>query len=458
MLRARPGNHRLTDYMPDGQPDLTWYNRYRQYEMVVFGEEVGLEELLAPKGVQNAMGQTIIPAMSVDPKNEVRAATLWFLNALLSQTLVFRGSRYVDGRERDFRKLIFEMALHLCIVGHGAGYVSDGTIYLVSGTNIVPIQDAGNPIPTGWINFWLTHVRPPQDRQNARVTIPNDIKVKVWDEREGREVYQARNFWSGGIISTRPSLAVEYGEEQEDLPMEAYRVFGSDEGFYPEALRHAGEIAKLDATIREVAITYGIPVPIISNKVGLLSPTGGLVDLYGNTIRQTSTRGLQNTDPTAVPLEFAQAMAQIDGMMEERMEWNKRFHEVVKIPLDITQPQDTEMSGVSRALMARPTVDRIEGWQSEITETLNFWLTHITGTSTEIEIEWPRHPFDTLAERRTTAVEMFNAGLWTLNESREYMDMEPVEGGDELNANSQRDNSEGAGSRGDGDRDPNADG
>ena len=182
-----------------------------------------------------------------------------------------------------------------------------------------------------------------------------------------------------------------------------------------------------------MATTYGIPIAIVSTAVGLAKEGGGLLDIHGRPIRESNLRALQSVDPSAPPLEFAQAMPMLAEMMEEREQWIQRQHRVNDIPLDITQNRDDQMSGVSRALLARPAIDRIEAAHRQIAKALNGAVEAVTDGAGGIgEIQWPRQPFDSLAERRIIAREYYIAGLMTLNEARQYIDLEPVPGGDKF--------------------------
>ena len=234
-------------------------------------------------------------------------------------------------------------------------------------------------------------------------------------------------------------------------------VFGVDEGFYPEGMKYATEIARLDAVIRELTTTFAIPVPIISTMVGLMDQSGYLVDHRGNQIRAAAQRGLQSVRETEPTLQFVNAITPIQDLEEERLEWMKRFHKVTRIPMEITENRDDQMSGVSRALMSRPAVDWIESTQKQIGIALDNCIAAITGQPPgRLEVEWGRNPFDTLAERRMIATEGYGAGWMTLNEARHEVDLDPLPGGDTING-SEGNNSERSGD-GSGDAGSNAGG
>lgn len=433
MLTARPGQFRPTDFQTGGQPDLTWYNRYRQYETIVYGNGPGLGELLVPGGVKNGIGQVIVTAANLNPKNEVRDASNWYIDSLTGTPPVIRGGSYADERQNDLIEVVKEMVRITCVVGHGMLTVSNNSIEIISGTNIVPLHEPGNPIPYGWIMFWPYYERPASDRgQLARVTVPNRFKTKFvrnsgTADPTPSEQTQAVYRYSTNVIG-EPEAVEPDPEIQLAVP------FGVDEGFYEEALKYAGEIARIDAVLRELETTFAIPITVINARVGLTSGTG-LVDLQGRPLTSTGQNLLQSTEPTGPAVEFAQAEIMVDKLSAERDEWRERMHGVTRIPLEITERQDMEISGVSRALLSRPAIDRMESIQRSITQALDAALAVISGVTVgSLSIDWARQPFDTLAERRIVAREGYRDGIITLNEAREQIGEQPVPGGDVFNA------------------------
>ena len=450
MLRARPGNFRVTDFQPRGRPDLTWYTRYKQYEDVVFADSPDLVGLLAPEGVRNAAGQVIIPKEQVKPKNQVRDSSNWYLEALTAGQLSLEGSTYVNERAEDLRKIIVEMCRIGVSVGHGVLYSADNALRLVSGTNVVPIQMAGNPLPEGVIMFWPYRYRTPNERTSPHSSIPNRIKVKTYMFATGEQT-DATYLYRGGMIGEGPVPE----EIVPDPRIQSLSVFGVDEGFYPEALKYAADIAKLDAVIRELTTTYALPVSIVGAKVGLINANGAVVDLQNRPIVMGSTRGLQDFSPDAEPLSFVQAMTMVQELMAEREELDDRYHETTRIPKEITRGSGDDMSGVSRALLARPAVDWLESFQRQVTASVDFNISAITGVSADLVVGWPKQPFDTLEERRLAASTEYNDGVITLNEYRQAVGKEPLPGGDVINGlngnNQEASGNEGGESAGNGD-------
>lgn len=436
MLRARPGRFRVTDFQTGGLPDLTWYTRYNQFWNTVYLEEGGLEAMLVPDGVQNAAGQQIIPQQKVRPKNEVRDASNWYLEAMTASPPVISAGRYAEGREDDLRLLIEEMIRICTVTGHGLLVLyEDNTLEVVNGINIAPIVQPGNPVPGGWIQFWPYYQRATTDRVSQRITVPNRMKIKTYTFAT-RVQTQEKLIFSGGVLGMRATQTAE--DRTRDPQMVTVTPFGVDEGFYPEALKYAGEIARLDAVMREIATTYALPVPVVNTKVGLTNAGGGLVDLHGNPVQTGQVRALQSVDPDGPPIEYAQAQMMLEELAGEREEWRTRMHGVTRIPKDITENQETRMSGVSRALLARPAVDWIESTQRSITQALDIMISLITGSARGgVTIEWPRQPFDTLEQRRIIAREQYLAGIITLNEAREYINLPPVANGDVFYAGSE---------------------
>lgn len=424
MLRARPGRYRVSDFQAGGRPDLSWYNEFYRYQHTVYGDLPGLVNLLVPDGVKNAGGNVIIKQEEVKPKNELKNSSNWFIEADSAKPPVISGdSVFIRERQNDLSKIIVEMSTIGHVVGHGIIYVAANQIYLVWGTNILPMQVANQPIPGGWGMVWPYYRRDPNNKSSRITDASNRIKVTWYQSPEQQETNTFR--FSGEQIQ---DLATD-PEIVRDPPIQYLQVFGVDEGFYPEGIKIAGEIARLDAVIRELTTTYGFPVPIVSPKVGRSTSEGHLLALNGDTIMVPTTKALVNATPNAPPLEFAIANAMVDESMAERLEWRKKYHATVRIPMEITENRDDQMSGVSRALLAQPTVDRIESMHRQITEALDGAIRTITGRGIT-DIEWPRQPFDTLAERRVIAENLYNAGLITLNEARAYVDLEPIPGGD----------------------------
>lgn len=448
MLRARPEQFRETDFTEGGRPDLTWYYRYRQYETVVYDDGPGLVKLLVPNGVQNAAGQTIIPEANIRPKNELRDASNWYLEAMTATPPVIKHSPYTEARQADLQSLIRDMIATATSVGHGLLTVVNDPmgpmLELIPGTNIAPIQEAGNPVPEGWIMYWPYYHRPINDRANYGITIPNRIKVKTW-RANGEQCMDVFAYYSG-IIGR--SMMADDGIEM-DPPLAVVAPYGVDEGFYPEAIKSAGEIARLDATIRELATTYAIPVTVVNAEVGVKNAQGQLVDLMGRRLVSHDAQTLQSTEPGGSPVEFVQAATLISELMLEREAWRKHLHYSTRIPIDITENQDTEMSGVSRALLARPAISWIESTQQSATEALDICLSAITGRELgSLEITWARQPFDTEAERRVIALGFWDAGVFTRNEAREWIGAEQVPGGDVFKDGTERRNRQGTGTNG----------
>ena len=441
MLRARPGNYRPTDFAPGGRPDLRFYWEYYQYETVIWDDAPELVGLMLPKGVQNGAGQTVIEASEVKPKNLLKDASAWYVEAMTATQPILSGAMYAEERKEDLQRVILEMVRIAAVVGHGAVYVANNEIHVLSGTNLVPMVLSGNPIPYGWIMYWPYYLRPAGDRVSHHITIPNRIKIKRYipDVMDETGTY----YFHGGVIAGEATG--DEVQDPEDMPIQSMTVFGVDEGFYPEGLKYATEIARLDAVIRELATTFAIPVPIISTMVGLMDTQGQLVDHRGNVIRAAAQRGLQSVRETEPTLQFINAITPIQDLAEERLEWMKRFHKVTRIPMEITENRDDAMSGVSRALMSRPAVDWIESTQKQIGIALDNCIAAITGQAPgRLEVEWGRNPFDTLAERRMIATEGYGAGWMTLNEARHAVDLDPLPGGDTING-LESDNSERAG-------------
>ena len=441
MLRSRPGNFRLQDFMPDGRPDLSWYHQFYQYQRVIWEGRPGLEALMLPNGVRNAAAQVVLPvdALVGHVRNYLRDASMWYLEEDTSSPPSLAGATtYVTERKQDLVDILLEMLRIIHVVGHGIIYVQNEMIYLTWGTNIVPIVDAGNPIPRGWIQFWPYYLRPENDKSGVILDTPNRIRTLIYldGETSGGDV----PFYQGYVgrpdqDSDRDRIPPEH---LNPPPISYLAVFGSDEGFYEEGLKAASELAALNAVIMEISTTYSIPVPIVNAKVGVTDARGGLVDIQGNPIIAGRLRALQSVDPDGPPLEFAQAATMISDLMEQYVEKNKELHGITRIPLDITQNRDDQMSGVSRALLARPAVSRIEGGHRQAAEALDGAVRVRTGAGLG-EVTWTKNPMDTLAERRLVASEMFQAGIWSLNEAREYMDLEPVDGGDTIAATQQQD-------------------
>ena len=174
MLRARPGNFRVTDFLTGGQPDLSWYQEYARYETVVYGDTGELVSVLGLGfGIKNAVGSAIIPATAINPKNLLKDSSDWYIESMTSSPPVLTGNTFVNQRTDDLVSIIREMIRIAAVVGHGAVYSSDGNINLVSGTNIAPIQTPGNPIPDGWILFWPFYQRPENDRICLLYTSPS---------------------------------------------------------------------------------------------------------------------------------------------------------------------------------------------------------------------------------------------------------------------------------------------
>lgn len=426
MLRARPGAFRLTDFQEHGRPNLDWYREYYQYQHTVWADHDRFGAYLLPEGVRNAAGQQIIAANQVRPKNHMKAATEWYLQSDASTPPTFDGAvAYVNEREEQFVQIILEMETIVHSVGHGAIYVVDGVIHVIWGTLLYPEQEPGNPLPRGWFLAEPFYRRPDGDRTGILLEVPNRRWLRYWLD-DGATQGAEMNYFYGGIVGG-PATDTPI----DTRPMDYFAVFGVDEGFYREGLKHNAEVARLDAVMREAATTYGLPVPIINAKLGLVDQGGGLVDLQGNPIQAGPVRALQSVDPDGLPMDFAQASPLLTEMGEEREQWLQRMHNVTNVVREITENRDDQMSGVSRALLARPAVDRIEAAHRQIARALNGAVETITNGAGGLgEVQWARQPFDTLEERRIIAREFFEADLMTRNEAREYIDLEPLPGGD----------------------------
>lgn len=427
MLRARPGAFRLSDFREGGRPNLSWYNRFYAYQHIVYEDTDGYGQWLLPEGVRNAAGQLIVKADEVKAKNAERTATDWYLQSDAATPPTFDGAvAYVSQRVEQFQQIILEMERIVHSIGHGAIYVVDGEIRIMWGTNLAPEQEPGNPIPRGWFLFEPRYQRPPEDRSGLILDTPNRI-WKRWYLDDGADQGVEESIYSGGIVG-RP----DYTRQLDRRPADYFAVFGTDEGFYRESLKASVEIARLDATIREACTTYGLPVPVVSTQVGLATESG-LVDISGRRIQSGPVNALQTVEPGAPPLEYAQANPLISELMDEREQWIQRQHRINNVPRDVTENRDNQMSGVSRALLARPAIDRIEGAHRQIAKALNGAVEAITqGAGGLGEVQWPRQPFDTIAERRIIARTYFNDNIMTLNEARQYIDLEPVPGGDKF--------------------------
>ena len=263
--------------------------------------------------------------------------------------------------------------------------------------------------------------------------MPNRIKLKwyISETEQGTATY----YYFGGIIGAEIPIEQLRLEQlnpdlQPDPPIQYLEVFGVDEGFYPEVIKYAREIARLDLIIDELTTTYALPIAIVASKVGRADQRGHLVSLDGMPVMTMQNTALQDVSVDAEPLVFAQAdTSMIEALAAERLDQRKRMHRETRIPMEITENRDDQMSGVSRALLARPAVDRIETAHRQVLKVVDGAIKQITGSPLG-EVEWPGNPFDTLAERRVVAKEMFEADLITLNEAREMIDLKPVEGGD----------------------------
>lgn len=433
--------------MPGGRPNLTWYEQFHRYKRVIFDGQPGLQALMLPNGVRNAAAQVIIPSDKTNPRNYLRDASEWFVESdAANPPPLQRVTTFVAEREQDLMALLIEGLRIYHSTGHGIVYVQSGLIHIVDGVNIAPIVEPGNPIPQGWMMFWPYYLRPLSDTSGAILDTPNRMRLLYW----------RINGQSGGGDWTFTSGLISDNEGQDTSqippqhlnppPIDYLAVFGTDEGFYEEGLKSASELASLDAVIQEIAATYSIPVPIINAKVGVSNAVGAIMDIQGNPILAGRVRALQSVDPDGPPLEFAMAATMISDLMEEYIAKEKELYQITRIPLDLTQNRDDQMSGVSRALLAQPAVNRIEAGRRQVAQAVSGAVQTRTGRGLA-DIDWPRQPFDTLAERRLVAGEMFRLGLWSLNEAREYMDLQPVPGGDTIRGAQEQDPTE----------DPNAD-
>lgn len=437
MLRARPKHYRLSDLMPGGRPELTWYNQFHQYQRVIFERAPGLPALMLPNGVRNAAGQTIIAADKVNPRNYLKEASEWFLEAdAATPPRLTHATPWAEERGQDLVEILLEMLRIVHAVGHGVIYVQAEQIHVVWGTNIVPLTTPGNPIPYGWAAFWPYYLRPAEDRTGIIQDAPNRWRMLYYlnDPPDDGGPQSGGGDWqyNAGLISDNEGadLSQVPAEHLNPPPIDYWAVFGTDEGFYEEGLKAASHLASLDATIQEICTTYALPVPVISSRVGV-SVGAQLMTLQGEPLYHTPQQVLQDARLEAEPLVYAQAVTMIDQLMEEYLEKNKELHGITRIPLEITENRDDQMSAVSRALLAQPAVDRIEAGHRQVAEALDGAVRLRSGQGLG-EITWTRQPFDTLAERRLLATEMFKAKLWSLNEAREYMDMPAVDGGDTI--------------------------
>ena len=422
MLDTLTGRYSFRDFETAGRPDLSDHDRLRDYEQVIFAQANGWVGHYAPTGVQNAAGETIIPQDKVNPKNLLRDAANWYVEAMMASPPTLTGGAFAGEREEDLRRILRRCVIISAVIGHGVLYVVDGQIYIVPGQNVFPILERGNPLPMGYVLAFPYYARPPQDPGGQHRQPPNRLRVVAYDAMTG-ETERRTHVYQGNVIGD-----VEPDPQQDDrLPITAFATFGSTEGFFQAALPLAQEIVRLDAVIRELCTTYSIPIPVINPAVTRGGATG-LLNAQGQPVMQGQRNALTDNRPDAPPLELIAAMPEVGMLAEEREQWLERLHAATRIPYQITaQAHDTEMAAISRELSAKPATDYI----AEITRSIGLALTTVVSSiAGSLTVEWNADPFATAAETRMEALGAWNAGVATLNETREELDWPAVPGGD----------------------------